>query len=126
MLKLEYLHEGSTDCPLIRLYDYEPSDVVALRESCLALADGRLREVSLDRQAWVNAIGGCCFVFRSARTNRGVRDRKGDEPFVMECADEGWREVVDRLSPFVDGSGGFQWLTNEGDVNVLISRDGLW
>ncbi len=126
MLKVEYLHEGSPDCPLIRLYGYERADVAALRDLCLALAEGRLREVAIETQAWVSALDGCRLTFRAGRTNRGIKIRKADGPFVMEYATEGWLEVAEKLQPFVDGSGGFQWLTNEGDVNVLISRDGLW
>ena len=126
MFKLEYLHEGSQDCPLIRLYDFGHSDVVAFRDLCLALAEGRLREVPLEDQAWVSAIGGCRLVLCASRFNRGVQVHKAERPFVMEYAEEGWLEVADKLEPFVHGSGGYQWLTTEGDVNVLISRDGQW
>ena len=45
---------------------------------------------------------------------------------LLELAGEAWREVSDKLLPFVDGSDGYNWLTNEGDVKVLISRDGTW
>lgn len=124
MFKLEYLHEGSQDCPLIRLYDYGHTDVVALRDLCLSLAEGRLREVPLEDQAWVSAIGGCRLILRASRFNPGVR--KAEEPFVMEYADEGWLEVADKLDSLAAGSDGYQWLTNEGDVNVLISQDGHW
>ena len=47
-------------------------------------------------------------------------------PFVLAFSDEAWREVEGKLAPFADGSGGFNWLTNEGDVNVLISESGQW
>lgn len=126
MFNLEYLHEGDQHCPLIRLYDYDPSDVVALGDLCLALADGRSRKVSLDSQAWVRAIVGCQLVMLTGDSNRGVRTGRAENQFVMEYATEGWLEIAEKLSPFAAGSGGYQWLTNEGDVNVLISRDGYW
>lgn len=48
-------------------------------------------------------------------------------PFVLEFSDEAWREMEDKLLPFAENSGGdFAWLTNEGDVNVLISESGQW
>lgn len=127
MITLEYLHEGSEDCPLVRLYNFERSDVVALRDLCRALAAGRMQEVSLENQTWVNAIGGCSFVLRASRFDLGVNIPKSGTPLVMEYSDEGWRAVAEKIAPFFrDGFGDFQWLTNEGDVNVLLSRDGLW
>ena len=126
MIALEYLHEGGADCPLVRLYNFDRSDVVSLRDVCLDLAAGRMREVALENQPWVQAIGGCAVVLRASGFNRGILTPKTGAPFVMEYSDEGWREVADKVAPFVDGSAGFQWLTNEGDVNVLLSRNGRW
>ena len=45
---------------------------------------------------------------------------------MLAFSDEAWREVEEKLLPFSHGSAGFNWLTNEGDVNVLISPDGQW
>ena len=126
MIQLEYLHDGSEDCPLIRLFGYEGSDVLSLRDLCLALAAGRVAEAALDQSEFVCALEGCRLVLRAGRSNRGVRTPKPGEPFVMECSDEGWLEVAEQVASFVDCSGGHQWLTEEGDINVLISRNGLW
>jgi len=124
MITLEYLPDGSANCPLVRLYNYERSDVESLRSLCLALAAGRLREIALEKQAWVIANRDCSFVLRASQFDRGVRAPLAGAHFVMEYSSEGWLEIADKLTPFVDGSGGFQWLTNEGEVNVLLSVDG--
>jgi len=59
--------------------------------------------------------------------DRGVVLPALGSPFVLEFSDEAWREVEDKLLPFAEDSGGdFTWLTNEGDVNVLISESGQW
>lgn len=129
MFALEYLPDGSDDCPLIRLSAFEPADVIALQNLCLALAEGRVREASLDNHPWVRAIGGCRLTLRAGIANRGVRIPMPGTPFVMEYSPEGegWLEVADKLAPFAeDPRRGFQWLTNEGEVNVLISWNGRW
>lgn len=131
MLTLEYIPDGSELCPLIRLFGFEAADVVALRELCLSLAEGRVTAVSLEGQSWVRAVGGCRLVLRAGDRNRGIRASKqgGDEGarvFEMEYAREGWLEVADKLAPFASGLAGFQWLTNEGDVRLLVSRSGEW
>ena len=45
---------------------------------------------------------------------------------MLALSPEGWREVVEKLLPFVTDAGGYNWLTDGGDVRVLISRTGLW
>jgi hypothetical protein len=48
-------------------------------------------------------------------------------PFVLEFSDEGWREIEDKLLPFLwTSQNRFNWLTNEGDVEVLFSHSGTW
>lgn len=39
-MKLEYLHNGSADCPLIRLYEFTTGEVMKLKEifDCLRWA----------------------------------------------------------------------------------------
>ncbi len=64
-MKLEFLDEGSTDCPLIRLYGYRAEEVEHLRAACRDLADGRCTEFSLHEQPWVDAIGGCKFLWQA-------------------------------------------------------------
>src|SRR5262245_20483833 len=126
MLKLEYLADGSPDCPLIRLYDFVPADIAALRAACLDVAEGREQELALHVQPWVCAIESCALVLSGGRRNKGVKAPRQSEPFVMQYESEGWLEVADKLEPFLLDTYGFQWLTNEGDINVLISRSGLW
>jgi hypothetical protein len=125
-MKVEFLEEGSPDCPLLRLFDYRTDEVKRLCEVCDQLAEGKRVEFVLHDQPWVEAIRGCRFLWRISKKDVGVRLPAPGEPFVLEFSDEVWREVQDKLRPFADGSGGFQWLTNEGDVNVLISFSGLW
>lgn len=126
MLTLEYLPDGSEDCPLIRLYGFEAADVVVLRDLCIALADGRIREVSLQSQPWVRVIDGCSLVLRAGGSNRGIVASRVQGEFVMDYTAEGWLEVSEKLAPFINGASGFQWLTNEGEVGALISWNGGW
>ena len=126
MMTLEYFTEGSEECPLIRLSGFEATDVPALREICVALAERRVNDVCLDSLDWVSSVGACRLTLRFGGKNRGVRFPRAGQPFVMECTGEGWLEVAEKLEAMGDGTDGFQWLTIEGDVGVLISRDGRW
>lgn len=134
MIAIEYIPEGSLDFPLIRLFEFNADDAAKLQAACDALAAGETAEVKLEAMPWVRPIGGRRLWPRACAKNRGVRTTSPDgrapkfasQPFVMEYNREGWSEVAEKLGPFLAGSEGFQWLTNEGDVNVLISQDGQW
>src|SRR5262249_43350285 len=124
---IDYLPSGTSACPLIRLYSYRPGEVNLLRAVCDDLAEGRKSQFALHEQPWVYAIDRCRFIWRANPKDIGVRTPKAGEPFVLDYSDEAWREVADKLLPFAENSGGFNWLTNdEGDVGVLISLDGTW
>jgi hypothetical protein len=126
MVKIEFLASGAAECPLIRLFEYRAEDVARLRQAAFDLADGSIREFVLHEQPWVQPVGGCRFVWRSALSDIGVKLRRRGEPFVMALTDEAWREVEGRLDPFVRGAHGFGWLTKMGDVQVLVSANGNW
>ena len=125
-MKIEFLASGAEECPLIRLFEFQMSEVKQLREVCLALAEDEITEFALHDQRWVNSISNCQFVWRMGSKDTGVMRPNEDEPFVLELSQEAWREVADKLLPFVEGRVGFNWLTNEGDVEVLSSYDGKW
>jgi hypothetical protein len=108
------------------MFQFQPNEVEALRAVCRDLAEGTRTEFALHQQTWVEPIGGCSFIWRSGAKNIGVRLPRPGDPFVFIFSEEGWREVESKLLPFTRSSVGFNWLTNEGDVEVLITSDGCW
>ncbi len=66
-------------------------------------------------------------ILLSSQANRGVRMPTAGEPLVMEYAAQGWLEIADKIVPLDNSQGdGFNWLTEDGDVAVLVSTDGSW
>ena len=125
-MKIEFLPDGAEACPLIRLFEFRPEEATLLRHACRELADGEVAEFVLHDQPWIEAVAECRFIWRASLRDRGVVLPARGLPFVLEFLDEAWREVEDKLLPFAEGSGGFNWLTDEGDVNVLLSESGQW
>jgi hypothetical protein len=124
-MKLELLIDGTLERPLVRLFEYRLKEVNLLREICNKLADGQLRELALHEEPWVKRIAGCRFIWRAPSRDVGVRLPPPGEPLVLEYSDEAWREVEGKLCAVADGhSSGFNWLTMEGEVQVLFSHDG--
>lgn len=125
-MKFEYLSDGSKGCPLIRLYDFSRTEVQLLRQLIRLLATGERELIALQNEFWVQPVRGCCLTLRQAKRNYGVR--QADNPtFDCELNSSGWNNVEGLLDPFCDSDiSGFQWLTRDGTVSLLISQSGQW
>jgi hypothetical protein len=66
------MKSGSPDCPLIRLYEFKPSEAQSLRRITLQLARGRAQTVPLRKEQGILAIGGCQLSLRRGEKDRGV------------------------------------------------------
>lgn len=121
-MKLEYLADGSDDCPLIRLFEFTPAEVQELRKLVRSLASGERQSVTLQHEAWAEPIGGCQLSLRRGNREQGVRQM---ELLKFECvlSSNEWSNVEGLLAPFCESdTAGFQWLTHDGKVPLLISQ----
>jgi|SRR5947209_19830015 len=109
-MKLDYLPNGSRDCPLIRLYDFTPAEAGHLLNVLGDLAAGRARRVDVHRLPFVEAVGECRLAL-VAQGWDGAIVRRGD-PAEFECGfrPHAWDDVAALVEPFASGSTGFQWL----------------
>lgn len=125
-MKLEYLPQGPSNSGLIRLYEYEQEDVRALRQAADELACGVREIILLNGGNWVTPIGGCSLVLKRGNSDRGVR-QLGPTSFECELSPDGWSNVEGLLEPFCNPeTTGFQWLTTDGRIFLLVSQSGEW
>ena len=125
-MKLEYLSDGSAECPLIRLYEFNRSEAKQLRRLVKSLVNGDNERIALQNEMWVEPIGGCSLDLRVGTRNDGVRE---EQPLRFECVltRAGWSTVEGLLEPFSESDCfGFQWLTTDGGTHLLISANGQW
>jgi hypothetical protein len=116
--------DGADGRPLIRLYEYTPSDVWRLRDLVSELALGVRQSASLENESWAVFVGGCRLDLRRDSRDTGIRQVG---PLRFECAlsSSGWSNVEGLLDPFCASEiPGFQWLTHEGRISLLISQNG--
>ena len=127
-MKLDFLAEGSDDCPLVRLWDFTPSEAVRLHEELTALALGQVRQVALHELPFMMPLGECRFTLLASTRDEGVV--LAHLPADCECrfTAESWDNVAGLVEPFTRDACGFQWLsfTGGGDVKWLISAEGRW
>jgi hypothetical protein len=127
-MQLEYLPDGSPDCPLIRLYDFDSRAVMVLRGLVVELAHGARRELAVHDLPDVEALAGCQLVLEVGTQDLGVIPGRSPNSFRCILRDASWDNVAGLIEPFCEPgpSGGFQWLSDESKVSLLLSRDGHW
>lgn len=124
-MKLEYLGDGSSDCPLIRLYDFNAIDAQRLREAFRTLADGSQQVLALHDEWWIEPVEGCQLTLRLGPRDLGVVPRL---PMRFDCVlgSDAWGEMVKRTELFCESTdgAGHQWLNRNGEISLMLSPDG--
>ena len=125
-MRLEYLAEGSPDCPLIRLSDFSPAEVAALASAVTALASGQAERVAVHELPGVSSVGDCELLLCRRAWDQAVL-RVGPSSFECGLTPGAWEDVAGLVEPFQSGAVGHQWLTGApGEASLLLSSCGRW
>jgi hypothetical protein len=125
-MKMEFLKSGAQDCPLIRLYEFKPSEAQSLCRIALQLARSCTEKVLLHEERGILAKGACKLVLSRGDKDRGVFET-GPSEFLWELTGGAWLSISGLIRPFTrTDSSGFQWLSDGSKIRILLSRDGRW
>jgi hypothetical protein len=134
-MKIEYFADGAVDCPLILIYGNDPTGALNLRLALERLANGLVDSLAIHELPGYFSVGDCKLFAKVGSSDIGVwRTGKGPA-FVCTLQKQTWFEVLDLLEPFLEpftdklnlgSSYSFQYLTNCGDINLLISTSRAW
>lgn len=128
-MKIEYLLEGSPDCPLVRLFSAESPQLHDLLSVFADLAGGRSQTVELLDIPGFEGVNLSGFRLRSSGKAEGVT-MKGSQCIWSESP-ERWDDIYNLLVPFANpsssASGRYQWL-RQGKLRILFcdSHEGCW
>jgi hypothetical protein len=125
-MKVEYLKEGSDDCPLVRIFQFSDAEIQSLRQAFEDLASGSVEHARLDAVTRVDSVDGTQVSFSSDAAPRGLVVT-GQKSFDVVLTPEGWRDAAELTASLCGSRFGFQWLCDGvGDVRLLLSHDGCW
>lgn len=116
-MKVEYLREGSPDCPLIRIYGTEARDFIDLHRQLMELAFGTREVVNLDTVLRL-MVGGADHAPRSV-----------GHGFEWSRTRQSWEDLAALVEPLTRlHASGYQWLFGSQELRILVSRsgDGQW
>lgn len=129
-LKVEYLADGSPDCPLLRFYGIESEGFAHLHKLAEALSGDAELRVDLAHDPAFDLINMERFILSNEAISGAQATTEGFE-WSLERYD--WETVALLLEPLIDSElPGFQWLdelsVHSVGLPVLASRspDGSW
>ena len=121
-MKIDYLHEGSDDCPLVRLYQFQSAEIQRLRGSFESLVSGMTDRIVLGD---VESVDGTHLTFTRGASDQGVM-QTGPHSFDVVLTSDGWQDCIALLEPFCQPAYGHHWLCDVGRIRLLVSSDGSW
>src|SRR5262249_3648845 len=109
-MKLEFLPDGSDDCPLLRLYAFTKEEARRLRDTVVELASGASEGVEVHGLRWVEPIDDCRLTFVVRSWDQGIVSRGGSVDFECGLTASTWDNVAGLIEPFEERGRGYQWL----------------
>jgi hypothetical protein len=126
-VKVELLADGSSDCPLIRLFEFTPTEAARLQAAVAGLATGMSERVEVHEIDGVESIENCRLALVARDWNQGVVRMDLGAYFECGFTVATWDNVAGLIEPFAHGASGYQWLADSpGEARLLISIDGRW
>jgi hypothetical protein len=124
-MRVEYVHSGAGDAPLLRLFNFTRADLADLIAAFRTLA-----ATGIDlRLAPGDFLTGLNMRTLNARTSD---EDLGIVPLEQGIFDwiltpESWRDVADRAGALAPSDPeAYQWLDESSSISVLLSQTGEW
>lgn len=128
-MRIEFLKEGSTDCPLLRIFGNEPYSAAKLAAAFRQLAKRETDTIAIHELPDFQPVEGCNLFARINSEDKGVRqvDRSSFECLLIP---ETWERIAELVDPFTEKLEGnrHQWLDETSEISLLISNSefGKW
>jgi hypothetical protein len=137
-MELEFLKEGSPDCPLIRIYGIDQAEFSSFHGAVQQLTDAAGKKCSVQEIPGFHAVDDCALTMISVSSNAGVRQIGKALRFEWALTPAKWSIVAGLVEPFAFDLmvGTHQWLSGKeahfgldlGTISLLVagSADGRW
>jgi hypothetical protein len=131
-MKVEYIGEGSHDCPLIAIFGTSTADFARLRAAAEGLANGSFTKSELQEFEGFHLVNIRSFTMAAGQGSEGLYHRDGAS-FLWVLPGEKWKIVSGLIEPFTrwrSGSPVHQWLyggearlgLNSSEISIVISN----
>ena len=134
-MELEFLPDGSTDCPLLILSPSVPEEAKLLYNAISEMVSVPGSYLDIHTLPFISPIEGCKLSAQIGEHDLGVIPINTLEVFLSETRNhfnwkltlKSWNFVLALLHPFTkQDSHGYQWLEETSQISVLISDYYRW
>ncbi len=132
-MKLEFLSDISdggrfksvVSDNLIRLFDFNESEAIALSDFIQSTIINNKLELSLSSLDFIEPVN-CDVTFRISGKDIGLTSLDMVN-FFCDLTIDSYKEIIYLLEPFCIEANGYQWLYDlENEIDLLFSPDGTW
>lgn len=128
-MKIDYLPDGSPDCPIIRFFDFTAEEASALMERFRSLSMTGSPSFSTKDLPFVRSLDETTIEFLVNAQDVGLLSA-GDRVFHCIGSAAMYREMTELMEPFskdIDPNT-FQWINELSDISLLLtsSKNGSW
>jgi hypothetical protein len=127
---LEYFDDPSLAYPVLLLWGDNPAEAAVLRQAANGLATGRTRDdIQVDGLPGFRGVDGCSLVAQVGESSLGIEPiAESAQSFRCVLSPADWQRVSDLLEPFATtyGTNRFQYLSEQGGIEWIISADRGW
>jgi hypothetical protein len=127
-MKIEYIPDGSKECPLILIHGPDVNAIISLRQACLNLANGKAEFFVVHDLPGIEREASCKLLAYVGRRDLGVLRMPEPGPFRWEVTATSWLNVEGLLEPFcrAQSKHRHQYLDDSSGMPVIISTDRSW
>ena len=128
-MQLEFLPDGSHDCPAILFHGCPSAGAETLINIFRSLAEGPETQMVLHQLPGLFPVGDIQVFATNGHGSDGVQ-QLSDRKFRWRKGREGWLEAAELAEPVACSDPGqgtrFQYLERRGKINVIFSTDRVW
>ena len=125
-MRVEYVHDGARQTPLLRLFNFTRADLADLVAAFSSLASPGAVAVRLAPGEFLTGMNLKTLNARPSARDHGVVPLEHDT-FDWVLTPQSWRAVADRARSFrLARSSSFQWLDQSSSIGVLLSHSDDW
>lgn len=133
-MKLQFLPDDSGSAPLIRLFDFDPSEAKLLQDELEKLASGELDRVAIHELPFIQVLNEIELTAmfddrpRNPDSDFAILGGSTTSSFIWRGTREEWLQNARQLEAFARQCdvNSYAWLTEDLGVQLLVSSSGSW
>lgn len=130
-MKIEMIKEGSSDCPLIRIYHFSIDEILEFMADINDLIKRKISVLDISNLRGVDAINDLRLSFELYKEDKGLVSI-GKNAYKLILTEDSFISMTEKLEGFCRENESerndavYQWLDETSEISLLLSPSGFW